>query len=71
MFVHEAVEEKQGECVALPESSDNLEFLRCSFGGPDRAPCVDVHFPNDVNKLTGHLVVLQDSNEGIRPWPDL
>ena len=45
------------------DSTDNLELLKCSFSGPDLAPCVGVHCTNDVNKMTGHLVIPQDSNE--------
>ena len=36
------------------------------FSGLDLAPCVGVHFPADeVNEVTGHLVVPQDGNEYI------
>ena len=75
-FVHEADEEEWGECPALPEeewgecpalpdNTGNLELLRGPFGGLDLAPCVGVHFTDDVNGVTGHLVVPQDGNECI------
>ena len=63
--VHETVEEEWGEYAALPDYTDNLELFKCSFGGPDLATCVGVHCTNDVDKITGHLVIPQDGNEGI------
>ena len=64
-FVHEADEEEWGECAAPPDNTVNLELLRGPFGGLDLAPCVGVHFTDDVNGVTGHLVVPQDGNECI------